>query len=143
MCPALPILCVLLGAAPAIETQFVQVAPAPEERRGESTPGQTRAVVLIHGLYVHPFSKTNVMRAHLHGWQKPDCLLVKRLAPEPTCSPSPTLRPITADEIAECPDLEKHVRQLRQEGYRDIVLSATAPAASSPGNSSRIIPIAA
>ncbi len=29
---------------------------------------------------------------------------------------------VTADEIAECPDLEKHVRKLRQDGYREIVL---------------------
>jgi pimeloyl-ACP methyl ester carboxylesterase len=122
MVPALPILCVLFGASPALETQFVQVAPARQERRWWSTPGQTRAVVLIHGLYVHPFSKTNVMRAHLHSWQKTDCLLVKRLATEADVFAFSYAQTVTADEIAECPDLETQVRRLRQEGYREIIL---------------------
>ena len=81
-----------------------------------------RAVVLIHGLLVHPFSKTNVSRAHLHGWQKPDCLLVKRLAEDADVFAFSYAQTVTADEIADCPELEKHVRNLRKEGYREIVL---------------------
>ncbi|HWG47135.1 MAG TPA: alpha/beta fold hydrolase [Gemmataceae bacterium] len=122
MSPVLPILCVLLGASPAIETQFVQVAPARQERRWWSTPGQTRAVVLIHGLYVHPFSKTNVTRAHLHSWQKADCPLVKRLASEADVFAFSYAQTVSADEVAECPDLETQVRLLRREGYREIIL---------------------
>jgi pimeloyl-ACP methyl ester carboxylesterase len=122
MALALPILCVLLAAAPAIETQFVQVAPARVGQRWRATPGLTRAVVLIHGLYVHPFSKTNVMRAHLHSWQRPDCLLVNRLAVVADVFAFSYAQTIAADEIAECPDLETHLRLLRLEGYREIVL---------------------
>ena len=47
------------------------------------SPGQDRAVLLLHGLLIHPFSKINVNRAGLHSWQKPDSMLVKRLAAEP------------------------------------------------------------
>ncbi len=122
MSPVLPILCVLLGAAPAIETQFVQVAPDRPQRRWWSTPGQTRAVVLIHGLYVHPFSKTNVTRAHLHSWQTPNCLLVKRLAADADVFAFSYAQTVSADEVAECPELEGQVRRLRREGYREIVL---------------------
>jgi pimeloyl-ACP methyl ester carboxylesterase len=118
----LPILFGLLGAAPAVETRFVQVAPAQRERRWWSPRGQTRAVVLIHGLYVHPFSKTNVTRAPLHSWQKPDCLLVKQLAREADVFAFSYGQTVSADEIAECPDLETHVQSLRREGYREIVL---------------------
>lgn len=118
----LPILFGLLGAAPTIETQFVQVAPARPERSWWSTPEHGRAVVLIHGLFVHPFSKTNVAQARLHGWQKPDCLLVKRLAREADVFAFSYGQTVSADEIAECPELETQVRRLRLQGYREIVL---------------------
>jgi pimeloyl-ACP methyl ester carboxylesterase len=117
-----PILLSLLGAAPAIESRFVQVAPAAQNRPWWSTSRQTQAVVLIHGLFVHPFSKTNVARAQLHGWQKPDCLLVKRLARDADVFAFSYSQTVTADEIAECPELETNVRQLRLRGYREIVL---------------------
>ncbi|HEY7311063.1 MAG TPA: alpha/beta hydrolase [Gemmataceae bacterium] len=122
MCPALPILCVLFGAAPNVETQFVQVAPAKQERQWWSSPGKSRAVVLIHGLYVHPFSKTNVLRPHLHSWQRPDGLLVKKLGPDSDVFAFSYGQTVSADDIAAGPDLERHIRQLRRDGYRDIVL---------------------
>jgi pimeloyl-ACP methyl ester carboxylesterase len=78
--------------------------------------------VLIHGLFVHPISKENVSRAHLHTWQKPDCLLVKRLAQEADIYAFSYAQTVTADDIAECAELEKNVRQLRQKGYREIIL---------------------
>jgi len=121
MCPALPILC-LLFAAPDIETQFVQVTPVRQEQRWWNAPGKTRAVVLIHGLYVHPFSKTDVPRPHLHSWQKADCVLVKKLAADSDVFAFSYGQTVSADEVAECPELERHVRQLRRDGYRDIVL---------------------
>jgi pimeloyl-ACP methyl ester carboxylesterase len=122
MCPALPILCLLFASTPAIETQFVQVAPASSPAPWWYAPGKMRAVILIHGLLVHPFSKTNVGRAELHSWQKPDCVLVKRLAQEADVFAFAYAQTVSADEIAECPDLEKTVRKLRQKGYREIVL---------------------
>jgi pimeloyl-ACP methyl ester carboxylesterase len=122
MFPALPILCALFAEAPAIETQFVQVAPAPSQRPWWNAPNKTRAVVLIHGLLVHPFSKTNVGRADLHSWQKSDCLLVKRLAQEANVFAFAYAQTVSADDIAECPELERNIRKLREDGYREIIL---------------------
>ena len=122
MSPALPILCLVFASTPTIETSFVQVAPAKKEGHWWNAPRKSRAVVLIHGLLVHPFSKTNVGRAHLHSWQKPDCLLVKRLAQDADVFAFSYAQTVSADEIAECPDLEKHLRKLHEDGYREIVL---------------------
>lgn len=122
MCLTLPTLCLLFASTPAIETHFVQVAPVPAHQEWWKEAGKTRAVVLIHGLFVHPFSKTKVGRAELHSWQKPDCLLVKRLAQEADVFAFAYGQTVSADEIAECPDLENSVRKLRQAGYRQIVL---------------------
>jgi pimeloyl-ACP methyl ester carboxylesterase len=79
-------------------------------------------VVLIHGLLVHPFSKTNVIRPHLHSWQQADCQLVKRLASDSDVFAFSYGQTVMADDVAECPDLARSVRRLREEGYRDIVL---------------------
>ncbi len=122
MWPTLPILCLVFASTPAIETQFVQVAPPLSQRGWWNAPAKTRAVVLIHGLFVHPFSKTKVGRAELHSWQKPECLLVKRLAQEADVFAFAYGQTVSADEIAECKDLEDSVRKLRQAGYREIVL---------------------
>lgn len=122
MYPALPILCVLLAATPEVETRFVQVAPAGRERQWWATAGQPRAVVLIHGLFVHPFSKTNVARPALHSWQRPDGLLVKRLATDADVFAFSYGQTVRADEVAECAELASAVRGLRRAGYREIVL---------------------
>lgn len=122
MPPNLPILCLLLASTSAIETRFVQVAPPSAQQQWWNTPHKTRAVVLIHGLFVHPFSKTNVSRAQLHSWQQPNCLLVKRLAQEADVFAFAYSQTESADDIAECPQLETQLRKLRQAGYRDIVL---------------------
>lgn len=122
MSPVLPILCVLFAAEPQIETQFVQVAPARPERHWWNAPGRTRAVVLIHGLLVHPFSKADVPRPHLHSWQKADSLLVKKLAADSDVFAFSYGQVVSADDIASCPELERHIRQLRRDGYREIVL---------------------
>lgn len=118
----LPLLCLLFASGHTIETQFVQVAPPPAQRQWWNAPQKTRAVVLIHGLLVHPFSKTNVGRAHLHSWQLPDCLLVKRLAQEADVFAFAYAQTVSADDIAEWPELAEQMEKLRRDGYREIVL---------------------
>jgi pimeloyl-ACP methyl ester carboxylesterase len=122
MYATLSLLGFLFAYPEAIETQFIQVAPVPARGQWWSNPRKTRAVVLIHGLLVHPFSKTNVGRAYLHSWQQPNCLLVKRLAQEADVFAFAYGQTLSADQIAEYPQLEKCVRRLRQDGYREIVL---------------------
>lgn len=122
MYPVVPVLCLVFASTPTIETQFVQVTPAKESSPWWNAPRKTRAVVLIHGLLVHPFSKNNVTHAHLHGWQKPDCLLVKQLSQDAAVFAFSYAQTVAADEVAECPELEKHIWKLREDGYREIVL---------------------
>jgi pimeloyl-ACP methyl ester carboxylesterase len=116
----------LLGALPvadsSIETQFVEVAPARQGLDWLRSSGQRRAVVLIHGLYVHPFSKASVTHPHLHNWQTPDCLLVKRLAQEADVYAFSYAQTLSSDEIADCPDLARHIYHLQRYGYEEIIL---------------------
>jgi pimeloyl-ACP methyl ester carboxylesterase len=112
----------VLGAHP-VEVQFVQVAPSArptaEWRRG---PGERRAVVLIQGLMVHPFSKDNVGKAALRDWQKPGSPLVKRLAGEGDVYAFAYGQNVPVDEIADHDALWGGLLRLREMGYRDVVL---------------------
>jgi pimeloyl-ACP methyl ester carboxylesterase len=122
MSATLSILYLVFAAPGEIETKFVQVAPATVQQPWWNAPHKTRVVVLIHGLLVHPFSERNVGRAQLHSWQQPHSALVKRLAQEADVFSFAYGQTVRADDIAEYPELEKHVRKLRQDGYREIVL---------------------
>src|SRR4051794_16092866 len=71
----------LLVSEPAVETKFVQVAPAVKPTLGvRRTPGQARAVILFHGLHPHPIRDANAWKAELSGWEEPDSPMVKALA---------------------------------------------------------------
>jgi pimeloyl-ACP methyl ester carboxylesterase len=108
----------LVVAVPPIETRFVQVAPAQAVR----PPDQVRAVILLHGLKPHPFSKDNVAKASFHDWQLPDSLLVKQLAREADVFSFAYAQTASVDDVAESPDLASAVRRLRERGYREIAL---------------------
>src|SRR5690242_16045447 len=99
----------LVLAAPPFQTLFVQVAPAIQQgeplRRSAHTD---RAVILLHGLRIHPFSKTNVTRAELHSWQKPDSILVKRLATQADVFSFAYAQTVPTEEVAERPDLAEY-----------------------------------
>jgi pimeloyl-ACP methyl ester carboxylesterase len=123
MLPVVRALSLLAALSAPVPTQFVQVSPgwheAPEAAR---SPGQDRAVVLVHGLYVHPFSKANVARAQLHSWQRPGSLMVKRLAAEADVYAFAYAQTAAADAIAGRSNLPDCVRLLRSMGYREVVL---------------------
>ncbi len=111
----------LPGAGP-IDFQFVPVAPARPGPLILRSPGQRRAVVLLQGLRLHPFSQANAYRASFFSWQKPGSLLVRTLARDADVyafaySPNAPL-----DRIAAAPALGRAVAQLRVLGYPDIVL---------------------
>ncbi len=84
--------------------------------------GQPRAVVLIHGLYLHPFSSRNVPRATLVSWQRPDGPMVQALARDADVFAFAYGQSVAVDEVAALPGLADGVRRLRQNGYSDIVL---------------------
>jgi alpha-beta hydrolase superfamily lysophospholipase len=122
--PSTPaVLIALVAAAPPIETRFVQVAPAPAAAsRGPRPLDKTGAVVLLHGLKPHPFSKENVTRAAFHDWQLPDSVLVKQLAKDADVYAFAYAQNASVDEVAESADLAAAVGQLRQRGYRELAL---------------------
>lgn len=69
-----------LGGAPAGEALFLQVHPRLENSKDlRRTTGRRRAVVLLHGLKLHPFSAENAAKPALHGWQEPGSALVSLL----------------------------------------------------------------
>jgi pimeloyl-ACP methyl ester carboxylesterase len=112
----------LVGAEP-VEVQFVQVAPQARPTAGwRRSPGERRAVVLIQGLMVHPFSREGVTRAALRDWQKPGSLLVKRLASAGDVYAFAYGQNETVDEIADHDALWGGLLRLRAMGYRDVVL---------------------
>ena len=75
-----------------VDALFMQVAPKTRPKGEWSAEGQKRAVVLIQGLQVHPFSKSKVERASLRDWQQQGSPLLKRLDPSRTCIPSVTVK---------------------------------------------------
>ena len=115
--------CALAPALPPVETAFVQVAPAYHEAAAcVRSPGQARAVVLLHGLLPHPFSRESVARPLFHEWQKPGSLLVKRLGQGSDVFAFAYGQNVPADEVAESLALREDVRRLQALGYQEIVL---------------------
>jgi pimeloyl-ACP methyl ester carboxylesterase len=110
----------LLGPS---ETFFVQVAPAPRTAdEAIRTPGQRRAVVLIHGLKVHPFMHRNISKAMLHEWQKPGTMMVKRLALDSDVYSFAYSQDVAVEEVADGSGLAQCISRLHEMGYESIVL---------------------
>jgi pimeloyl-ACP methyl ester carboxylesterase len=121
MCTLL--LALLTAPAPdpaAVEALFVKVGPNP--RTPGRSPGQARAVVLIHGLSLALLSKDKIVKPHLRRWQVADCLLVKALARDADVYAFAYGQTVPCDRISESPVLLRQLRDLKAAGYRDIVL---------------------
>jgi pimeloyl-ACP methyl ester carboxylesterase len=118
----MPVLCLLvLAPAPAVESKFLQVAPAAEGGKLVRSPGQTRAVVLIHGFLFHVRSQS-VSRAGFRPWQQPHTPLVKELARDSDVFVFAYGQDASITGVVEGSGLAGHVVRLRQLGYRDVVL---------------------
>jgi pimeloyl-ACP methyl ester carboxylesterase len=124
MSTTLTALCTLLLAAPSpVDTRFAQVAPAAREVAAFArTLGQGRAVILIHGLRMHPISKLGIVRAAFSDWQKEESALVKQLARDSDVFAFAYAQTAAADDVAEAPDLSDSVQRVRKLGYRELVL---------------------
>jgi pimeloyl-ACP methyl ester carboxylesterase len=124
MVQLLPTLCLLLGlGAEPIETRFVQVAPPIQEGAAFTrSPGQTRAVILIRGLQVHPFSDSQVRRATFPSWEQPGSALVHRLAPDADVFAFTYGQAIPVENVADLPSFRASVQEVRQLGYTELVL---------------------
>ncbi len=113
----------LLLMAEPIETQFVRVAPSTQASAvTQPSIPQDRAVVLLHGLRVQPFSSRKVRQAEFQPWQKPLSRLVQALAPHADVFAFAYSQNADLATIAAHPALAEHVQGLRDQGYREVVL---------------------
>jgi len=124
MIPAMQGVCLLLLWAPAeVETRFVQVLPPPVMGQVSSAqPVRRRAVVLIHGLYLHPFSKEHAGSPLLRDWQGPRSRMVRELGKESDVYAFAYAQNVPLEDVVRGDGLLKGVRLLRSLGYREIVL---------------------
>src|SRR5438128_550390 len=108
--------------APRVETAFGQVHPAPKlAGKWVRSPGQTRAVVLIHGLWAYVANEADVRKAEFHGWQKAGSVMVKTLAPKADVYSFAYGQNAPVEDIAQSPVLLQQVTRLKAMGYQEII----------------------
>jgi pimeloyl-ACP methyl ester carboxylesterase len=117
------LLCVCLYPSPAeVQTRFVQVHPAqrPQTELNRS-PGQGRAVVLIHGLSM-TLDDATAARAGLQLWQRPGSPVIQALAGKADIFAFAYGQNASVDRIAELPALREDILRLKKMGYGEIIL---------------------
>jgi pimeloyl-ACP methyl ester carboxylesterase len=115
----------LLAALPAsaenkVETIFVKVGPTPLTA-GRSAD-RDKAVVLVHGLGLHPFSSDKALRAKLRAWQQGDSPIVKKLGEQADVYALAYGQNAAIDKIADDPSLVRYLVRVKKEGYKEIIL---------------------
>ncbi|MBI3409327.1 MAG: hypothetical protein HY040_13365 [Planctomycetes bacterium] len=111
-----------LGQTPAgVETHFTQVHP-PVKDALERSNGQERAVVLIHGIRIHPFNSTKAGEAIFHDWQKAGSSLVRSLGKDADVFAYAYGQTAALETIAGSPAFSRKVAKLRFMGYKEIIL---------------------
>src|SRR4051794_25613148 len=112
-----------VGQAAGLETLFFQVHPPPAGAEAlVRSRGQTRAVVLVHGVRIHPLVGAEALRASLHGWQKPGSSLARTLGTESDVFSFAYSQNLDLEDPALGAALDLAVRRLRAGGYQEIVL---------------------
>jgi hypothetical protein len=114
-------LLILAAPAPHVEALLVQVAPPALPGKAEA-PRRERAVVLVPGLALHPVSKERPTRPELRSWQAPSSPLVRALARDADVFAFAYAQTVPVEEVARATGLAGRLRNLRQLGYREIVL---------------------
>jgi pimeloyl-ACP methyl ester carboxylesterase len=105
-----------------VEVRFEQVFPAGPNGRMEPSPGQTRAVVLIHGLRIHPINGGLAKRAEFHGWQEHKSAIVTSLGKSVDVFALAYSQNADLETISRAPGLANAVEKLRFLGYKEITL---------------------
>ncbi|MBI2809179.1 MAG: hypothetical protein HYX68_29710 [Planctomycetes bacterium] len=108
-----------LAGAPGVESVCAQAAPP--NVKWTRSPGQSRAVLLIHGFHYHVRS-SSVPKAELRGWQKKDSPLVKTLAKDSDVFAFAYGQNVPLEQIVATSSLRRNIAALRQLGYSEIVL---------------------
>jgi pimeloyl-ACP methyl ester carboxylesterase len=125
MTPALPLV-VALVAAPAanLPTELWQVAPDPQGKPWwqANANRKGRAVLLVHGLKIHPLRPNLVHKPQLHDWQEPKSAVVQALGRDSDVFAFAYAQTVPVDLIAHCTGLRDAVAQMRTAGYKEVVL---------------------
>jgi hypothetical protein len=115
-----------LAQSVELPTAVWQVAPhVKAEFDGQKVPMQktkTRAVILIHGLMLHPILVEKATRTELHDWQLAKNDLTKALAPDFDVYAFSYAQTTPVDVVASCPGLISFVQKVREAGYQEIIL---------------------
>lgn len=109
-------------SVPIVDAKFAQVAPIQDSERPVRTADAVRAVVLVQGLYMHPFSDSNVAVAKWHDWQQPESDLVEALGEDSDVFSLAYAQHLPVDQICEASRLSDKIEQLRKMGYSEVVL---------------------
>jgi pimeloyl-ACP methyl ester carboxylesterase len=102
-------------------TKFEQAAPAHQAPAAfERSPGQSRAVILVHGLRWRDGLASP--KANFESWQLPESTLVKTLKKDAEVFAFAYGQNVPVHKIAESGELLDGVRRVRRLGYQEIVL---------------------
>jgi hypothetical protein len=119
---SLTLLCTLtIGGGPAVESFCHQIVPHATGAKWTRSADQTRAIVLIHGFYIHITNKS-VPKAALRPWQHADSALVKELGKSADVFVFAYGQNAPVDVIVKDSQLRDNIAQLRKLGYKEIVL---------------------
>lgn len=118
-------LAVALTVAPAVDlpTKFWGITPnvvevdLPKLKKTNDT-----AVVLIHGLMVHPFRPDLAEWADPHSWQKPTGEIVKSLAADADVFGFSYAQTVSVDSVAISKGFRDGISALKAAGYKQVVL---------------------
>lgn len=103
-----------------VDTLFVKVGP--NSKVPGRTPGQPRAIVLIHGLGLHILQTDKIQKAKLRVWQEADSPLVRRLGQEGDVYSLAYGQTVAVETMCEASLLLRHLARLKMAGYAQIVL---------------------
>src|SRR5262249_36988219 len=110
-------------ATPPVRTLLARVGPAPaiaQAPRDARSPGQDRAVVLIHGLALHPLSTAKVGQAAFRHWQQPGSALVRPLAEDSDVWSVGYSQTSAVENVAAA--VAALVKKVKAQGYKEVVL---------------------
>jgi pimeloyl-ACP methyl ester carboxylesterase len=106
-----------------VDSRFIQVHPLPpDEISLIRSSGQTRAVILIHGLQIHPVSSLEVLKANFRSWQKAHSQFVEALALETDVYAFAYSENVPLERIVSESLLNVKISKLKDLGYAQIVL---------------------
>lgn len=113
----------MVSAVIPVQSKFAPLFPASGDgvvwQRSE---GQDRAVILLHGFKLHPFSDEQVCKPEWHIWQRPGGELSKMLGRDADVFGFAYGQNASVEQIAHGIALAGYVRQVKGMGYREIVM---------------------